>query len=169
MTGAVVFALGVGGLGSGHVDLGLQHGDLFRPLADLQIGELRLRLRKAGFGLRHRDSGIGIFQRHHGRARRDAIAALDGDRIDLCHLDGREQHIVALDITDSQGRRGRTGTEELSGKRQRAEETHFFDPIREASMALRLSDTADTTLAASAAPMSCQPMRRITASRPMRK
>ena len=138
-------------------------------LADLQVGQLRLGLGQAGLGLRDSDLGVGAFQRHHGRAGHHTIAALDGDGLDLRHLDRRQQHIVALDIADGQRGGRRAGAEQLRGERQRTEKAHGLCPFLAASIALRLPDVAATTLAASAAPMSCQPMRRITASRPMRK
>ena len=71
----------------------------------LQIGELRLGLRERGFGLRDRDLGVAVFQLGDRVAGLDAVAAPHRDRLDLRHLDRRQQHVLALDIADGERRR----------------------------------------------------------------
>ena len=162
-------ALGLVGLGPGRAQCRLEHGDLFRALADPEVGELRLGLGKGGFRLGDCDVGVGRFHHRHRLASFDAVAAADGDGIDLRHLDGGKQHIIALDIADGEWRRPGAGRKQRDGERDGTEDAHGFPAFRAAVMAATFSLAMVMTLAASAGPMSDQPMRLTTAARAMRK
>ena len=157
------------GLGVGGTHHRVEHGDFFRPPAELQVGELRLCLRKCCFGLRHRD--LGVVRLHFGDrgAGLDAVAALHRDRLDLRDLDRREQHVVALDIADGKRRGAGAGRKQRGGERNRAQEAHGLSPFLAARIAARLSTAIAAMAFACSGPMSVHSMRRNTASRAMRK
>ena len=147
----------------------LEHGDLLRPPADLQIGQLRLCLGQRCVGLRHRDRRVAVFQCDDRLAGFDVVAAPYRYGLDAGHLDRRQQHIFALDITDGERGWSATAGKQRSDQGDRTDEAHRFAPLRAARIAARLSLATLITAAASLWPTVFQPMRRITASRPMRK
>ncbi len=79
-----------------------QHRDFFRPLADLQIGKLRLRLCECRFGLRHGNPGIRIFHGGDWLAGLDTIAALYRNIAHLRHLERGKLDEFALHIANRQ-------------------------------------------------------------------
>ena len=147
------------GLRVGRAHRGLQHLDLLGSLADLQVGELRLGLRKRRLGLQDGDLGIAAFQLGDHAAGLDAVAAPDRDRLHLRHLDRRQQHVVAFDIADGERRRRHAGRKQRRDQRDGTDEAHDFRPLRAARIAARLSIATAATAFASFGPISAQPMR----------
>ena len=84
---------------------GVEHIDFLLPLADLQIRQLGARDRDAGFGLGDGDQRVAALELHQRLPRLDAVAAPHQHGLDLRHLDRRQQHIFAFDITDRERRR----------------------------------------------------------------
>jgi hypothetical protein len=148
----------------------LDHGDLLRPLAAEQIGELRLRLDQPGLALGDGVAGIVRLELGEQRAGRDTLAAPDGNVLDPRRVDRPDPDMFAFDIADDAGRRRRADAER-SGDGEGADEVedHETSPLQ-ARMLARTERLMVCVMArASSGPIPSQPMRRVTAGRAMRK
>ena len=134
---AIERALVVFGLHLGGVERGLDRGDLLRPAAVEDVGELGLGLGERALGVAHGDLGVGRLDRADRLAGLDQIAAADVERDDAGDLDRRDLHVFAFDIADDGGGGRRAGGEPAGDEADRAQgfEDHGAPPRAAASAA----------------------------------
>ena len=162
----VVFALQLGG-----VERRLDRGDLLRPPAVEDVGELSLGLRERAFGVAHRDDGVGRLDRTDRLAGLDQIAAAHVERDDARDLDRRDLHVLAFDIADDGGDGRLAGGEPAGDQADRAQgfEDHARPPLAAASAVWRCAVSIERMASPSRGPMPLQPSRRSATRRATRK
>ena len=151
----------------------IQNCHFIWALANLQIRQLRAGLRQRRVGLRNGDLCVRVLRLCYRLARFDAITTPDGNGLNLRHFQRCKLHEFTLNITNGKRLRTTCG-EEIRSKRNHTENAHantspFLAASFAARIAMRFWRAIAATAAASSAPIVDQPMRRFTASRPMRK
>ena len=161
-------ALGLGGLGAGRDERGLNDANFLGPLAFTQIGKLAFGTRGRGLGLRQRDFGVLLFHFNQNLARLDMIATRNRKAGNLGGAYRSKQNIFALGITGRKGWQWQAGGKQRRDKRDRANE-HGQGLSAAARRASRVPSSVWVICAVSVGPMFGQPRRRVTMGAPTRK
>ena len=168
---AIERAPGVLGLRPGGGQRSLDRGDLLRPAAIEDVGELRLGLGERGLGVADRQLGVGLFDRADRLARFDQVAAAHVESDDAGDVDRRDRNVFAFDIADHRDRpAARRAASQLATKPIAQSDSSIIALPRRRRARPRDGAVSATRIAApSRGPISLQPSRRMAIGRPTRK